>query len=49
MNSGKPSPEVTKIRDEIDFHRRKVRLMGVTVSNLTEEEGEAGQLDLWEF
>ena len=39
--------EVAKIRKSIDFQRKKVRLMGVAISNFDETEEEAEQLGLW--
>jgi len=39
--------EVAKIRKSIDFQRKKIRLMGVTISNLDETEEEVEQLGLW--
>ena len=38
---------VTRLRDESDFHRRKVRLMGVTISGLVSGNGKDYQLSLW--
>jgi DNA polymerase IV len=38
---------VTSLRGSTDFHRKKVRLMGVTLSNLDDGSGCAEQLDLW--
>jgi hypothetical protein len=38
---------VTKIRESIDFRRKRVRLMGVTISNLSEDNDQPEQLDLW--
>lgn len=39
--------EVSSLRDSVDFHRKKVRLMGVTISNLSDGSTEVSQLDLW--
>lgn len=38
---------VTSLRVSTDFNRRKVRLMGVTLSNLGNESCDGEQLDLW--
>lgn len=40
--------EVTRLRSEVDFFRKKVRLMGVTVSRLDEDLPVISQLNLWE-
>jgi len=40
--------EVTRLREEVDFHRKKIRLMGVTVSNLDDGTPVVSQLNLWE-
>ena len=40
--------EVTRLRETINFYRKKVRLMGVTVSNLNDDSSEILQLSLWE-
>jgi len=40
--------EITRLRCEVDFHRKKVRLMGVSVSKLDEDKEPVSQLNLWE-
>jgi len=39
--------EVSRLRAQADFHRKKVRLMGVTISNLQDEPEQENQLNLW--
>jgi DNA polymerase-4 len=39
--------EVSSLRESVDFYRKKVRLMGVTISNLADGTAEVSQLDLW--
>ncbi len=39
--------EVTRLRELADFYRKKVRLMGVTISNLQDESNAENQLNLW--
>jgi DNA polymerase-4 len=38
---------VTALRESTDFHRKKVRLLGVTISNLDQSRKIDEQLDLW--
>lgn len=38
---------VTSLRQSADFHRKRVRLLGVTISNLGEGSEPSRQLDLW--
>ncbi|MCD4737599.1 MAG: DNA polymerase IV, partial [Bacteroidales bacterium] len=39
--------EVTRIRENIDFHRKKIRLLGVTISNLGDNKPGTKQMELW--
>ena len=40
--------ETTLLREQIDFKRKKVRLLGVTISNLEDEHLTEEQLKIWE-
>ncbi len=40
--------EVTRIRESIDFHRKKIRLLGVTISNLGDNRPGTEQMELWD-
>lgn len=40
--------EVSALRKQVDFHRRKVRLMGVTVSNLGDFDPGVKQMSFWD-
>jgi len=40
--------ETQKLREYIDFKRKSVRLLGVTISNLEDENISGGQLKIWE-
>ncbi len=40
--------ETVKLRNQIDFKRKKVRLLGVTVSGLEDEHHDDEQLKIWE-